>query len=145
MSLERRIGLGFTLGVDSTGGTSFTTIASIVDGIEGPGADSEVADVSILTDTFKRKRKAMVDAGKVTYTIAYDPNDTNSQLLGLLLADVTTVANWRVGFPDQGASTSQAETFTGLLVGMNRKAKRKELVVADITIDVDGNPGFRTS
>ena len=145
MTLERRIGYGFTLGVDSTGGTSFTTIGGIVDGMDGPGATSDTADVSILTDKFKRKRKAMVDAGQVTLSVAYDPADSTAHLLATLLADLTNVANWQINFPDQGTSLSQSETFTGILTGMARKAQRKNLVVVDLTIDVDGDPGFKTS
>lgn len=145
MPLERRSGLGFLLGCDSTGGTTFVNIASIVDGLDGPSATSDDADVSILSDTYKEFRKGQTDPGEVTFMIAYDPKDSTSWLLAAMIGTLQNPPpNWQITYPDVGTG-SDTETFRGYLKSMGRSIKKNELVQATITIKVSGSPGFSTS
>lgn len=151
MTLTRRAGLGVTLGVDPTGGTSFTVLGAIVEGIDGPDAKGEEYDASLLTDKYKHKDVAQVDPGDLTFTIAYDPADTaTTQALALQLSGGTaggsqTVAampNWQISYPIIGVETQQKETFLGRLKGFKRRIKKSEMIMADITIAVSGVPGY---
>jgi hypothetical protein len=146
MAVTKRIGLGILLDVDILGGTNFTNLAAIVDAPDNSGAKADVADTTLLADTFKTKAKAQIDPGEVTFTIAYDPSDgTTSQKLATVLADVINTANWRITFPAYAGAAQKIETFLAQLTGMGRTLKKDKLNIAPITLTISGNPGFATS
>lgn len=145
MALEKRIGFGCKLGVDTSGGSSYDEIGSVVDGWTGPSAAADEVDTTILSDTWKTFMKASIDPGSVSFQIAYDPNDTDCQGINSLLASTsTTLATWQVTFPDVGSGTD-TETFTGFVTSLDREVSKTGLVMATIGIKISGNPGFATS
>jgi hypothetical protein len=142
MTLERRVGLGYTLSVDPTGGTTFAVLGSIVDAIDGPDAKKDDIDISILADIKKFFSPGQLDAGVVTFQIAYDPADTDTHTLATLLNSTsTTLANWKINH----SGTSNQETFLGYVNGFARKTGKGKLVVADVSIKVSGDTGYKTS
>src|SRR4051812_19902213 len=118
MTVSRRIGLGFALAVDSAGGSSFTDIGAIVDGLKEAEAKAETVDISILTDTHKPIAKGQSTSGDATLVVAYDPDDSTTQLLKTLhdmtSATQATPPTWRITFPagTGGAGSITTKTFS---------------------------------
>ncbi len=145
MTLNRRIGLGFTLAVDTAGGTTFVTLGSIVDGWKESGSKADTADISILSDKYKQKSKGQIDPGDVTFSIAYDPDDaTSTTLITAFSSTSATPPNWQITYPSGtgGAGTTTTETFKGHLTGLGREVMKDKLVVCEVTITKTGDPGF---
>lgn len=146
MALYERVGLGCTIDWDSTGGTSFTPIGSVVDG-EKTEAKAKTAKTALLSDTWDTFAKCSIDPGEFKFTIAYDPLYSEYHSLATSLAAVNTVApNWRLSFPDNGnGSGATTETFRGLVVAMSREVKKDSFLIAEVTIKLTGNAGLKTS
>ncbi len=145
MAVSKRIGLGVTLSVDVTGGTSFSLIGAVVDGISEGEAKADMVDTSILADIFKTKSKSQVDPGEVTLTIAYDPDEGSSTGFKLLLASVNAVApNWKISYPSGtlGTGSITYKTFFAHHSGMGRETKKDGMIVCAITLTKTGDPGF---
>lgn len=141
MSLTVRTGLGFTLGVDPTGGTSFTTIASLVAPPKRSGVKADTPDVTILSDQFKQFAKSQIDPGSLTYSIAYDPNDTVTTTLNSLLTQITPTPKWQISYP-AGTGSGAMESFKAHLAEISQTIEVDKLVTAEITLKVSGAPGF---
>lgn len=141
MSLTKRIGYGITLGCDPTGASSFTTLGAVVDGIDGPDAKTDKVDTTILSDKFKTAAGAQIDPGTVTFKIAYDPSDTDTTQKLTALHQSSDVASWQVTYP--GPVTDNP--FLGFVAGFKRTIETKTLVVAEVTIQVSGTPGYGTT
>ncbi len=145
MTLNRRIGLGFVLSADPAGGTSYTALASIVDGWDEAEAKADTADTSILADTYKTKSKSQIDPGSITLEIAYDPDDaTTTTIITMFKSVSATPPNWQISYPagTGGAGVVVAETFKAHLTGMGRTFKKDKLLIAKITLTKTGDPGF---
>lgn len=143
MSLTRRIGYGSSLAVDPAGGSSFTTIAGIVDGWTGPNVQADEIETTILSDTYKKYARGQIDPGELSFEIAYDPEDATSQMLVDLYNDCT-VATWQVTLSatcDAGGGTV-TESFSGWVKSFSIKATKSDLVKAEVTIRLSGNPGL---
>ncbi len=144
MALNRRIGLGVVIGVDAAGGTSFTTLGSVVDGAKEGGSKADVADISILSDTFKQKAKGQVDPAEVTMTVAYDPDETTTTLLKTLHDQIQTVPpNWQISFPSGtlGAGSITTKSFKGFVTGLGREIMKDKFITQEVTITKTGDPG----
>ncbi len=146
MSFQKRIGRNVTLAVDENGGTSFTAFAKIIDGYNTTGNKKEISPIPIQSDTWIEKAATQIDAGQIAWAIAYDPADTESQLIARLLAATGVIgANWQLSYLPVGAAVLKTRTFFGWLSSLNEKGKMKELIIADITIDISGSPGYAVS
>lgn len=146
MSVNRRVGLGFTLGMDPTGGTSYTVLGAIVDGWKGGGAKKHAIETALLSDTWMTFGVGQIDPGEVTFVIAYDPDDSASTvpLVTNLASTSQVAANFQVTFPNgaSGSGVIQHETFRGFVVGVNRDIDRGKLLTAEVTIKVTGDVGY---
>lgn len=145
MPVNKRIGYGMTLGVDTAGGASFTTLGALVDGTKESDAKGTTGDTSILTDVFMTFSKSQVDPGETSFTIAYDPDEATSTTLKALLASTNATApTWRITFPagTLGAGTITTKTFSAHLTGMGREVMKDNLVTASITLKKTGDPGM---
>lgn len=144
MTLNRRIGLGFTLGVDATGGSSFTTIGSIVDGFDEDEAAADVADTSVLADLYKLKAKSQIDPGGLTFEVAWDPDFPANATLVTTFKNLTPIPNWQISYPagDQGAGSIVVDTFKAHHTKMGRVIKKDKLFTCKITLVKTGQPGF---
>jgi hypothetical protein len=145
MTLNRRIGLGFTLAVDASGGSSFTTLGSIVDGLKEEQAKAEMVDTSVLADLYKTKSKSQIDPGGFTLMIAYDPDDATTTALVAIFKNTSAVPpNWRISYPSgtQGAGIVQTETFKAHLSAMGREIVRDKMITCEITLTKTGTIGY---
>lgn len=141
--LEKRIGYGSTLSVDSAGGTDYTEVASIVDGWSGPSTTADEIETTVLDDTYKTYARGQIDPGEITFQIAYDPADTNSQTLVELYSSCT-VATWQVSLSAVCSSGGAAvtESFSGWVKAFSITASKNNLITADITVRITGDPGL---
>jgi hypothetical protein len=145
MTVNKRVGFGVTLGVDTSGSTTFTSLASIVTPPKGPGAKKEMADTAILSDKYKTYAPSQIDPGETHFTIAYDPDDATTTILtGLLGSVAATAANWKITYPSgsTGAGSTTNETFKAHLVEFERVIETNKLIVAEIKLKNTGDPGF---
>lgn len=148
MALTRRMGLGVTLAMDPAGASNYVTLGAIVDGFSG-SAKADVADMSILSDTFKPKGKGQVDPGEITLSIAYDPDDnsntnTSRALAAALALTGPTPRTFQISYPAVGAVNASTENFSGHITGLGREVKKGDMIVAPVTITVSGDPGFKS-
>lgn len=152
MSLTRRIGLGITIGIDRTGGSSFVNLGYLVGGLKRGTAKAQTIECPIATDTYIPKGKGQLTPGQTKLKIYYDPSDSsntnNSRLLAAALADTGppgTEANFQVTYPAVGSVNALSETFKGWVTDLgDLDMDVKSPVVADVTIDISGTPGLQT-
>lgn len=144
MTLQSRVGYGWTVGVDSTGGTSFTTLGAVVEGFKGPGAKRDKVDITLLSDLWKRFAGAQIDPGELAFTIAWDPGDaTTTQTLTALLKSTSGVEpNWQLTYPAFGGGGSGSQTFKGILLGFSPTVMEDKMATSEVTVQVSGNPNF---
>ncbi len=148
MSLTRRIGLGVTIGMDASGNAnSFTVLGAVVDGLNHGGAKADVADLSILSDTYKPKGKGQIDPGEITLSVAYDPSDSSNTNTSRALAAALALTGpapiaFQISYPAVGSVNAILENFSGHITGLGREIKKANLIVAPVTITVSGDPGF---
>ena len=150
MSIEKRVGMGCTISWDSAGGTSYTVIGSVVDGDKNE-AKAKTAKTALLSEFWDTFAKVSADPGEFKFTIVYDPGASEYHSLATSLAQIdATAPTWQLSFPDNGlgfgsGSGAVVETFAGLVIGLSREIKKDDFLVAEVTIKLTGNPGFRTS
>ena len=142
MTINRRVGLGFTLGCDAANGTSFTTLGAIVDGWKGPQGKKETVNISVLADTYMVFGVSQIDGGEVTFKIAYDPDEATSTTLNTLFAQVNqTPANWQIHYPvgSNGSGSTVSETFHAHVVGLSKEVKVNELMTCEVSLKITGS------
>lgn len=138
--MTKYIGFGNTLGVDSSGGSTYVIIAEVVDAINRSGMEAEVIDTAVLADQYGTFCKGMIDPGTLEFDIAYDPGvGTSAVLAGLL--ESCTPAGWEVTYT-ACCSGEVAESFVGLLTSFSITSAKADLVTASISVKVSGNPGL---
>ncbi len=145
MAVNKRAGFGVTLSVDPTGGTSYTTLAAIVDGVSESDAKATTVDTTLLSETFMTNTKTQIDPGEVTFTIAYDPDETTSVLLKALHTSVNPVPPaWLITYPYGvlGSGSITTKGFFAHLTGLSREQKKDGMIVQNVTLKKTGNPGF---
>jgi hypothetical protein len=146
MALRKRVGNAQSLAVDTAGGTSYTTLANIVKEISGPNAQAAEIDMGLLGDVYETYQRGSVNPGEYKCTIAYDPEDTNTTILtaslGATFATLaSTIPHWKVTYAASGSGdTDQNETFFGFVKGLDKKGEKNNMVIADLTIKISGNP-----
>lgn len=142
------MGLGVTLAMDLAGAANYVVLGAIVNGFSG-AAKADVADLSILSDTYKPKGKGQVDGGELTLQVAYDPDDnsntnTSRALAAALALTGPTPRTFQISYPAVGAVNASTENFSGHVTGLGREVKKDGLLVAPVTITVSGDPGFKS-
>ena|ERR1700722_6502774 len=138
-SNEKRVGAGCTLAWDSTGGTTWATLGTVVDGDKFE-AMWKTANTSILADVGETFAKTSYDPGTFKFTVIYDPLDSEYAALKTNFATLNVLApHWQISFPDTGAgSGSTTDTFFGLIVGLSREVKKADFLVCEITVKLTG-------
>lgn len=140
MAVSKVIGLGTTLGVKYTTGSSvYTTVAGLL-GISGPGAAAEKIDTSTIDNAsnFKTFQIGQADPGELSLTLAYGSTDASQKMLaGLLQNRVKT--SFEIDYP---SSDTPAETFNGYVTGAGREIQKDQLTTRTITVALTGEPGW---
>jgi len=136
--------LGTTLGVDKTGGGTYTLIGQILS-IDGPSSEVGQVETTHLLSTWKNYRATLPDGGEVAFEVEFDPTDTGTGTgagghgyLKQLAATggVPATKNWQITYPTTPPTT---ENFAGFLTKFGRSAAGPEDVLkASASIKVDG-------
>lgn len=147
MTLQRRIGLGVTLGVDTALGTSYATLGAIVNAIKNGGTKADVADISILSDTFKQFGKGQIDPGEYDFEIAYDPGDTATTGKIQTMHAATGVNAYPFlitlpAIPSPGTNAAQTIAFSAHLISMGLGVEKDKMIVCPVKLKVTGNPNL---
>lgn len=151
MALQRRIGLGITLGVDVNGGANYNTLGCIVNAIKHDGTKADEVDTSILSDTYKQFAKGQIDPGGWSFEIAYDPGDntantnTTARLQTMHAATGVNTYPFQLTLPaiaSPGTNAAQTINFSGLVTSIGLSVEKDKLLVAPIKLKVSGNPGL---
>jgi predicted secreted protein len=126
---------------DSAGGSSFTEIAQ-VRAITPPSISRSEIDVTThdSPNGWMEYIKGLKDGGEISFEIIFDPSlGTHDAITGLLsdFNDDTSIANWRIIFPDTANTTW---TTLGFLTGFEADAPTDDALTASITIKVTGQP-----
>ena len=151
MSLQQRIGLGVTLGVDLAGGANYNTLGAIVNAIKFSGTKADVVDISLLSDIFKRYAKGQIDPGELEFEIAWDPGDntasTNTNARIKTAHDATGVNTYpfQLTLPaiaSPGTNTAQTINFSAHVTGVGPSLEKEKQLVASIKCKISGDPNF---
>jgi predicted secreted protein len=132
---------GTELAWDPAGGSAYTAIGQVTS-ISGPGLARETVDVTTHDnmDMWRSFIKSLKDGGEVSFDILYDPVlGTHNYSTGLLsdFADDSTIANFRLTFPDAGTTEW---TFPGIVTGFETAEPIDDALKATITIKCSGTP-----
>ena len=143
-AINRRLGLGFLLGVDPAGASAFQNVAGIVDGWKEGAAKAKMGDVTIYTDLYEQFAKGQINPGELSMMLAYDPDNTITQLLVTLLQQQLPAPNWQISYPSGslGAGTIITQVFLAHLSSLGREINRGKLVTCEVTLTKTGAPGF---
>ena len=132
---------------DKAGGTSYSTIGQVTSDISGPGFSRGSIDVTNHADSdmFRQKMPGLIDAGQISFTVAFDPADaTHNWATGLLDdfdGDGCTLPAWRITMNVCTALvTSSTWTFDGFVAGMDFSAGLEDVHRADVTVEISGKP-----
>jgi hypothetical protein len=141
-SVEKRVGLGITIGVDFSGGTSYATVVSLVDAGKVE-AKADTVKTSLLSDVIHTWSKTGVDGGDLVITIAYDPlfsEYTNFQNALTLMNSAPP--GFQISLPDAGTgngSGAATEAFKAHVTGVGKELKREGFLTCDVTLKSYGN------
>lgn len=129
---------GTTLKIGGTAGTAVVNIESI----EGPEQSVEMLDMTAHDSgsSYREMRPSFIDAGEVSLTIQWDPNDATHKNaasgLRALLAG-RTLTTFGITYPTTPAS---ADVFTGYVTAFTVSAPFDDKLMADVTITLSGAP-----
>lgn len=123
----------------ATAGT-FETVAQVAS-IQPPQLERDVADVEDLdpVDEIKKKLPGLIDAGEVTLTLNFDPDDTGQTALETdFYAGATK--NYRIKLP-----SGQGWTFPAFISGWApQEITAGDVIQVEVTLTVTGKPTFGT-
>lgn len=139
--MTKYLGFGVEIAWDAAGGTSYETIAQVVDLVPPAIArDSVEATAHDSPEAWREFIKGLKDGGEVTLTIQWDPAlGSHSGANGLYsdLGEDVTIPSWRITFPDADTTTL---TFDGFLTAFPIVTPLGDIMTADITLKVTGKP-----
>ncbi len=152
MALQRRIGLGITLGVDAVlNSSNYQTLGAVVNAVKNSGTKADVADISILSDTWKQFGKGQIDPGEYDFEIAYDPGDntanTNTTVRLQTMHAMTGVNaySWQLtlpAIPGPGTNAAQTINFSAHVTSLGVTFEKDKMIVAPVKLKVTGNPNL---
>ena len=140
MTSRRDIGLGTSLAISYN--SSSVTIGGITD-VSGPDSDGDTIDSTALDSTtgnFRSFIGGMIDGGELTFTTFYDSTDSARRVLNRAYSDRSSNT-----FTLTLGGSSAAETFSGIVNGLGREITLDGITTGDVTIKVDGDPGFNAT
>ena len=132
-------------GVDATlliddGASGYDEIAGVMD-ITGPGISLRTFEMATrdATSNFVEHIAGLLDAGELTFAIAYDPDDATHKhsgttgILGLMLA--RTLIAFKLAMPD---TTPTNWTFSAFVTNFQPKMPIEGGMTADLTLRISG-------
>ena len=146
------MGLGITLSVDIAQSTNYTALGNLVSSLKNSGTKADVADLSILSDTWKQFGKGQIDPGEYDTEFAYDPLDnaansanTCARLSTMHAATGVNTYPFSIMLPSiasPGSATAAYVNFSAHLISMGQSYEKDKLIVTPVKLKVSGNPGM---
>jgi predicted secreted protein len=131
---------GTFLKIGDGGGTEvFTTVAE-VNKLKGPMLKLNTIDVTNHSSGgWKEFIAGLLEAGDVTFTINFQPQQATHSNTSGLLRDLRTKVkrNFQLVLPDAGVTTW---AFTALVVGFPVNAPEDGALTVDVTLRISGQP-----
>ena len=139
--INKLVGFGAVIAWDSTGGSSFVTLATIVDG-DKTEAKWDTANTTLLSEKAQTHAKTEYNPGELKLTVAYFPGGTEYQSLKTsFLAVNAPPPQWQITFANDGEGNGSGltvETFYANVTGLSREVKKKDFLVTEITLKLYG-------
>jgi len=145
------MGLGILLAVDINGGTNYNTLGAVVNSVKHSGTKAQVADLSILSDTFMQYGKGQIDPGEIDFECAYDPGDnaantgTTGRLQTMHAATGPNAYPFQItlpAIPPPGTNVAALIPFSAHLISMGASFEKDKLIVTPIKLKLTGNPNL---
>lgn len=129
-------GAAFTF-TDASGATQ--TLGGVLS-IEGPDAERETVDVTLLSSTvpWRSFKVGDGDPGTVTVQVAYDNKEDTQIKLNAIMASGSSVSTFAIIYN----SSQDTDTFQGFVVGRGRTIERNGIIQGPVTIKLSSAPGF---
>lgn len=119
---------------------AFTTVLEVMK-LKAPQIKIDVVDVTNddSPGAWEEKIPTILRSGEVTFTVNYQPASTSHNATAGILADVSakTKRNWKIVFPNSGATTW---SFSAYVTGFQPDADESKQLTADITLTITGQP-----
>lgn len=118
---------------------TFTDIANISDGPNGPSMSKTAIDMTAhnSADKYREKLGGLRDAGDVSFDINWNPTDLTHQPLLDDFHDDDDPRDYRITYPD--GSTIE---FSAVCIGFEPSAPLDDKLTASVTFAVSGKPIF---
>ena len=139
MVIVKEIGLGTTLSIGTSEGSStFTEVAGLIS-LPGPDGTADDIDTSTLDNAtlFKTFQRGQVDPGEMTLTLGFGSADASQKQIVTAYKD-GTIRSWKVTPP----TTANSEEFDAYVKGMGRVIEKDSFMTRTVTLKVTGDPGF---
>jgi predicted secreted protein len=134
------IGTQLKRGDGATPTETFTTVAEILN-ISGPDLSLDLIDVTNMDSPsyYREVLPGFKSAGEIKFDINFMPvNSTHNPTSGILADfDGRVKRNWKLVFPDTGATTW---SFAGYLTGFSVTSNFDDRLQASVTISITGAP-----
>lgn len=138
---DQYLGNGTVFTFTGTSGTTHT-LGGVLS-IEGPDAERETVDVTLLGSTvpWRSFKVGDGDPGTVTIQVAYDNQEDTQIALNAVLASGSTLSTFAIVYN----GTQDTDTFQGYIVGRGRTIERNGMIQGPVTIKLSSAPGFATT
>lgn len=111
---ERGVGFGGIVELDHDSDATYEAQTQVID-IDPPSLSAEDVDVTTIDDNVEQTvQSKQINAGELSFTQLYDPNDTEQAKLDTLLSSGAAVP-WRISYP---FATPDVQGFTGYVKGL---------------------------
>lgn len=131
---------GTTLGLDTSGATTFVTVAEVKK-ITGPGVKVGSSERTNLNspNAVKEFVSALIDAGELTFTL----NFTQAEYAILLGALRKNLMSFKITFPLLPAGlTGATVVFHGHITDLGQEIPEDDIITNDVTVKVSDLPVF---
>ena len=139
MSYAKRRGIGCTIGWDVTGGTSYSALATVIDGSKTDAKFKTVMD-ALLSEVADTYSKTSYTPGTFKFTLNYDPLSSEYIALKANFLLVNAVApSWQLSFPATGSgSGATSESFAAHITGLGREVVKEKYLECEIELTISG-------
>jgi hypothetical protein len=126
----------FKVGDGATPTEAFTAVAE-VRSISGPSITVDTTDTTSMTSgVWRRKVPTLIDAGEVTFDIAFMPMETGHADLYQDLKD-RVLRNFKVVFP---TTPAWEWSISGYVTGFEQEFPMDDVITTSVTITLVGEP-----
>jgi predicted secreted protein len=138
MSTNALSGYGVTLAFGNGDGPpeTFTTVAELIDALEGPNLAADAIEVTAHSDSgWRTFIPGLKDAGEVSASVNLIPDNSTHDPSTGLISMIGVQGNWKVTFPD-----TTTATFSAILTAFEPSSPLDDRLTASITLKLSGAP-----